>query len=407
MKKLISVFLTAVIMLSFCTMGFAGDSADDGSKGLEFRNGKFTILHITDPQDDMYMAYDLSNFLKLAIETSKPDLIVFTGDIVEDKRGADKGVDDQDTREGVSVYIDDDDDKGIVYDKTLENVRKATDNIFSIINSYNIPFVTAQGNNDYACGVKNEDWLKIYSEYGNCITRDESKGTDRIDCHVEIKGKDGKTAFNIWMMDSGTSSVSGDSIKWYKETSSRLKEANDGKTVPSFVFQHIYVKEIGNLFERCHLWDDGVLVKNLGAYRLNREVATGHYTELTETPGRQSEEFRAWQKQGDVIGAYFGHEHYGGYTGKYKGIELGLTYGCEFAKSGPYGFRVITLSEDDISDYTNDIYVYTGSVKTNDAKVSLQQDESYPAYETRDEMLAQYWENFKVNFVNMIKELFD
>ena len=402
MKKIISLLLSAILIFSFCVIGFAGETSDE----LQFKNGKFTILHLTDPQDDQNMAYDLPNFLRTAIETAKPDLIVFTGDIVEDERGADKGIDDEDTREGVCVYADEDEEE-IVYDKTLENVKIATENVFSIINSYGIPFAVAQGNNDYKCGVTNEDWLKIYSKYENCITKDESEGLDRIDYHLEIKGSDGKTAFNIYMMDTGKSSVADDSIDWYKEQSDALKEANGGKVVPSFVFQHIYVKEIGNLFEHCHLWDDDIIIEDGLAYRLDRSVATGHFTEITQTPGKTSKEFKAWVKKGDVIGAYFGHEHYGGYTGKYKGIELGLTYGCEFAKSGPYGFRVITLDENDITNYTNDIYVYTGSVKTNDTKVTLQQDESYPTYETRKEMLAQYWENFKVNFVAAIKDIFD
>lgn len=403
MKKVLSILLTLVLVLSLCTVAFANE--EDGE--LKFKNGEFKILHITDPQDDMFMAYDLPNFLRLAIETAQPDLIVFTGDIVEDRRGADPGVDAEDSREGVSVYVDGDKDKGIVYDETLANAKKATDNIFSVINSYSIPFVTAQGNNDYACGVKNEDWLKIYSKYENCLTSDESNGSDRIDCHVEIKGSDGKPEFVIWMMDSGTSSVSNGSIKWYKEESNRIKEANGGEPVPAFAFQHIYVKEIGNLFEFRPLWEDCVMVEGIGTYRLNRDKATGHFSEITETPGKSSAEFRAWQKQGDIIGAFFGHEHYGGYTGTYKGIELGLTYGCEFAKSGPYGFRVITLHENDITNYENDIYVYTGSVKTGDAVVTLQQDESYPTYESRDSMLAQYWQNFKTNLVLMLKELFD
>lgn len=403
MKKVFSIVIAAVLLLSFCTIGFAGQTSGE----LKFdENGEFRILHITDPQDDAYMAYELPKFLKKAIEETNPDLIVFTGDIVEDKRGADKDVDGEDTREGVCVY---DEDGEIIYDKTIVNVKKATENVFSIINSYGIPFAVAQGNNDYKCDVSNEEWLEIYSEYENCLTKDESEGFDRIDYHLEIKGNDGETAFNIYMMDTGSKKVTDDSIKWYKKQSNALKEANGGEAVPSFVFQHIYVNEIGNLFEICNIWDDGVIMKDGLACRLDRSVARGHFTEITETPYGTSKEFKAWLKQGDVIGAFFGHEHYGGYTGTYKGIELGLTYGCEFAKSGPYGYRVITLYEDDIENYDNDVYYYTCSTskEANDGYFTLEEDESYPTYDSLSEKFSHYVENFKTNFVLWLESIFD
>lgn len=58
--------------------------------------------------------------------------------------------------------------------------------------------------------------------------------------------------------------------------------------------------------------------------------------------------------------------HQDGFSGVYDGIELNLTYGCEFAKSGPYGMRVITLHEDDIAAYGNQAYTYTDGAFTAD-----------------------------------------
>ena len=80
-----------------------------------------------------------------------------------------------------------------------------------------------------------------------------------------------------------------------------------------------------------------------------------------------------------MIGAYFGHQHVEGFTGTYDGVELGLTYGMEFAKTGPYGYRVLTLHEDDITHYENELYTYTGSVKLGTDRIEKQNDEPSPA----------------------------
>ena len=201
MKKLLCIIL-AVSML-FCIPAAASAQTNT----LQFTDGEFTILQISDPQDDRYAAYDLINFVKLALEETKPDLVILSGDIVEDSRAGDFGIDDENFREGVEVDT---------YEETLDNVKVATNNIFSIINDAKIPFAVAQGNNDYASGVTNEDWLKIYSSYEYSLTTDMSNDADgKIDFNLEILGSDGKTAFNVWMMDNGRNGISEEQIAWY------------------------------------------------------------------------------------------------------------------------------------------------------------------------------------------------
>ena len=98
MKKIIAVALAVSLLLSF------GMVASADSDELKFNSdGKFTILNLSDTQDDQYPAYDMVNFVKLAIDETNPDLIVFSGDIVEDNRAGDIGSDDQILKEGVVV----------------------------------------------------------------------------------------------------------------------------------------------------------------------------------------------------------------------------------------------------------------------------------------------------------------
>lgn len=366
MKKLLCVILAVSVL--FCIPV----AANAQTNTLQFTDGEFTILQISDPQDDRYAAYDLVNFVRLSLEEFKPDLVVITGDIVEDSRIGDIGIDGENLREGVEVDS---------YEETLDNVRVATDNVLSIINEAKIPFAIAQGNNDYSSGVTNEDWLKIYSSYEYNLTADMSNDADgKIDFNLEILGSDGKPAFNVWMMDNGRGGINAEQTAWYESQSNALAEENGGKPVPSILFEHVPVDDMGNLFEECNFWDEGAVIEGGKCYRLNQELANGYYAGSI-VPGQTSEQFKSWKKQGDILGAYFGHWHTTGITGTWDGIELGLTYGCEFAKTGPYGVRVFTLHEDDIENFDNEIYTYEGSVKKNNARFELQVDEPYVEYQ--------------------------
>lgn len=393
MKKLFCFILAAAMLLCVPVSANA-----ENEPSLSFGDdGKFVILNISDPQDDHHTAYDLINFVTLAIEETKPDLVVISGDIVEDSRVGDPGVDSEGSREGVTVKKNGELD----YDATLKNVKTACDNIFSIINNAKIPFTVTQGNNDYASGVKNEDWLKIYSQYEYCIVFDESPDSaGRIDFNLEVLGSDGKAALNLWLMDS-QGGISQEQIDWYEEESTALAQANGGKPVPAFLFQHVPVADMGNLFEECRMWDEGAVSESGKFYRLNHELANGFHASAM-VPGETTAQFTSWKKQGDIMGAYFGHWHTEGYTGVWDGIELGFTYGCEFAKPGPYGYRLITVYEDDVENYENALYTYEGSVKKDDARFELQVDTDYAVY---GNFFEEFFAAIRNLFVLLSKEI--
>lgn len=393
MKKLLCLILTISLLFSFCVSASAQDSE------LRFGDdGKFTVLQISDPQDDHYPAYDMVNLIKISIEQTNPDLIVFTGDIVEDSRIGDLGIDGESLREGVEVGT---------YEETLENVKTACAAVFAEAESRNIPFTVCQGNNDYASGVTNEDWLKIYAEYENCIVFDESNDQDgRIDFNLEIKASNSdKTLFNIWLMDSKSGGVTEEQIEWYKTESAALTEENSGNPVPSILFQHVPTNDLGYLFEECNMWDEGARLEGDKFYRLNKEVANGYNAGAFTPPADTTAQFKAWKECGDVLGAYFGHWHTEGYTGTYDGIELGMTYGCEFAKTGPYGIRVFTIDENDAANYENELYTYEGSVKKGDARLEVQTYEPYAEYDNFIEELFAGLKNAITVLVMEIKSL--
>ena len=107
-----------------------------------------------------------------------------------------------------------------------------------------------------------------------------------------------------------------------------------------------------------------------------------------------------------MLGAYFGHWHIEGFTGTYDGIELGMSYGCEFAKTGPYGIRVFTIYEDDAENFDNVIYTYEGSVKSGNARFELQVDEPYAVYDNDFEAIIAGIKNVINVLLLQIKSIF-
>lgn len=357
MKKFLSVVLALVFALS-CFTCFA--SAE--STGFEFdEDGKFTVLHITDPQDDRYPAHGLEDFIVKAIETSDPDFIVISGDIVEDSRAGDIS-DDKIFQEGVKVDGD--------YEKTLENVKIAVENIFSPIEEKGIYYAITMGNNDYKAGISNEDWLSIFASYPHCITVDESNDVEgKIDQYVEIKKHNSdESGFGLWLLDNGKGFTDGQK-EWFKN-----KETS---AVSSIVFEHVPTDDIGNLYEKCNIWDKGALSGEGGFYRL----INGGVNYTVSVPCEPTEEFLMWKDKG-VKGAFFGHIHTDGFTGDVDGITMGLTYGFQFSKAGPYGMRVLELCED--GTFETDLYTY------EKGEFTLQIDEKYESDSIVDKIINTF-----------------
>lgn len=367
MKKIVSVLLS-VCLLTSCFV--FSTSAEDNA--LRFgSDGKFTILHITDPQDDGCIADGLVEFIEKSIEATDPDLIVMTGDIVENSRAGDIS-DSEVFKEGVTVDGN--------YAATLENTKRAVAQIFAPLEASGIPYAVTQGNNDYSSGVTNEDWLKIYAEYPGCIAFDMSDDEDgKIDFYLPVLSSDSdEAAFGLWMLDNGRSFTAGQ-LDWFK--------AYDNGNIPSLVFEHVPVDDIGNLYEECNIWDEGAIIDGTSTYRLKADVS-GHAEGIVK-PGTTTEEFTAWKNKG-VVGAFFGHWHTSGYTGVWDGITLGLTYGCQFSKTGPYGVRTITIDENTGAIET-EIYVY------ENGEFSVQNGEPYAEYDNAFEQIIASITNFFKN----------
>ena len=370
LKKTVSLLLSALLL---CACLVFPVSAEDARP--RFRDdGTFRILQLSDPQDDMVPSKDMLELFRLAVSTADPDLIVVTGDLVEDRRFGDRASDLLPGYDGVNAYTI---TGQLDHAKTLENVKTAVSHPLGVLESFGVPYVVALGDNDRKVGLSGEEWQEVLAAFPHCVFFDESPDdTDAVDYHVVIENRAGKPAFAVWLMDTELHGVTDAQLSWYKTEAEALKAANGGAPLPAFAFQHIPADDIGNLFVPCSPADEGAKKSANGYVRLDRTRASG-YNFFGYEPCLPTAQFKAWKEAGDVVGAFFGHMHVEGFSGLVDGIELGFTYGAEFAKTGPWGFRVLTLREDDIRNYDNEVYTYTGSAVLGTARVQRESRHDY------------------------------
>lgn len=309
-------------------------------------DGKFKIMQITDIQEIPKVSPDTLKLINAALESEKPDLAVFTGDQI-------KGY-------GVSY-------KGRG-DELTENVAETVRTLLKPVTDRHIPFAVTFGNHDRQVGISNEEQFeKIYKALPGCIG-EQADGIDGGGTYnIPILSSDGKrTAFNIYLFDSGTDAKGGgyepfspEIIAWYRKKRDELK-AENGDYVPSIVFQHIPMFEHYNVLRRVGKHEKG----SIPAFRVHK----GEYYKTDESkcvegsvlleppsiPDINTGEFEALKEKGDVLGVYVGHDHKNSYVGKTEDIDVGFTPSAGFNVYGngkQRGVRCFVLDEKNPRNY--------------------------------------------------------
>lgn len=334
-KKVIAV-ITAVLMLtSAFVMSASAISISDSV--LRFNeDGKFKIMMFADSQDDETLEATTVQLMKEALAAYEPDLVIFMGD---------------NTVAG-----------------GYEKQAKAIEAVVAPCVEAGVPFTLVFGNHDQEQGVTNEVLLKEYQKYDGCLAYDAVPSLCGCGNHnLPILASDGlKIAFNLWFIDSGTSTaeaggydyVREDQINWYKDTAAALKVLNGGKLVPALSFQHIIVPEVYDAvgmmkipfgIDEFYYNDTNYLpVPNFGAY-------TGYIFEPPCPSHINGGQMAAWIETGDVLGTFYGHDHVNDFTTTYEGIDITTvpTVGCNsYSNDINRGVGLITLDESDLTSYS-------------------------------------------------------
>lgn len=296
MKHLFFLTISALIMISCGTRQATTNNKECSS--LKFNgDGTFKIAQFTDihlrwksPEPFQNTIGQISRML----DTEKPDLVVFTGDIV-----------------------------------TSRCADTAWREVFKPLAERNIPFVVSFGNHDREQDISAKDMADIIMSFPTNLNTAESGTLD--DQAIEIMSHDGtKVSALIYSFDSNDYSTdrekggygwfSPSQVINYVETSRKYTEGNGGVPLPALAFFHIALLEHNQAYNEHHT------AGTRGEDECPGELNTGM--------------FGAFHECGDVMGVFVGHDHDNDYTAVKDGIVLG--FGTFSGSTDPYGKTTYT-----------------------------------------------------------------
>lgn len=319
------------------------------------KDGKFKIMICGDPHvkanldTNLLKRKDIDTraLLEAAIEKTNPDLVVIMGDII--------------TADNREEYL-----------RCFKHYMEA-------VISRNIPLAYVNGNHDHDREDKFHvnDILSVFNEYESCIA---FNGTPEIDRSINyyaniLSSKDDTPKYNLWFIDSnnlcdnkGISHydwVHTDQIEWYEKKAEEMKEKNGGKPLPSMLFQHIPVPEVYEFLRPAKVWERPFAVPGHGIwsdkYYVLKEGIKGYLGEGPCSPCFNNGQFASWKKTGDIVGAFFGHDHMNDFEGYVDGIYLAqnklsgffpYTDGCRT------GVRLVTLDENNPASFDSEMIYF-------------------------------------------------
>lgn len=344
MRKILSLFLVCIMIFSVLSFGATAKTSAEVDTHLQFNeNGKFKILQIADIQDNYPMNNITTKLIKAAIETEQPDLIVLTGDNVGRTAGSKKA-----------------------------KAKRTINEFMRLFEKYGVPVAAVFGNHDTEGDVSRQTQMEFYEKFDcfiGCAGEDfgnNTCGTYYVPLYSSTDANE--MIFNLWMIDSGDYNTENDlggyaatskaQIEWYKQTCADLT-AQNGKTVPALMFQHIIVPEIFDALTEVEKGTESAVEKD-GKFYVLPENAIGTLGELPGAPDYSNGQFDAMIECGDVLGLFVGHDHLNSYTLEHKGITIGSTPTVGFASYNGIenGVRTITLYEDDLENFTTEVVTY-------------------------------------------------
>ncbi len=375
MKKIISVLLAFIMLFSLCVTAFANESAEGT---LRFGDdGKFSIMHVTDTHLEDYNVDASVWAIGQACDRENPDLVVITGDNVQN--------------------CNDPADTKILIDKLM-----------GVFEQRDIPVAVTFGNHDSESGaMSREELMAYYNTFSCSVSVDDGEalsGCGTYNLPVLASDSD-EVKFNVWVFDSGDydsegrySCVQADQIEWYKEQADAFKVANGGEVVYSLAFQHIIVPEIYDVLEKTD---------KTGLFTFSHKYNQGEYYRfdpeqenhgiLTETPCcgyNNFGQFDAMVEQGDVLAVFSGHEHMNGFSVKNQGIDIVNSISTRYngdSYSTGYGYRMIEIDENDTSVYSTKVVRWNEFFGIKDAFGYKSAGDDYGFRTALDIALKGFW----------------
>lgn len=351
MKRIISLLLS-LFMLVCCFSLSAYAETIGGEKTLKFnKNGKFTILNLSDIQDGYPLHPLTKDYINATVELVKPDLIVLTGD-------------------NISGYD--------VHEK--EDAERAIREFMDIFEEKEIKVAAVFGNHDNEeTKLTKEEQLAVYESYDCYVGEKGFCVKDRVGTYnlPIMKSDENGYGFNLWLTDSGTynteneyggyACVYKEQIDWYKKTAAELKEENSGKPVPSINFQHIIVPEIFDALKQIKFIRPGCIIRKKNPlndktkYYVLPDDAKGQLREYPCPPYYNNGQFDAMLEMGDILATVSGHDHENTFEIDYNGIKIinTPTIGFHSYNDINIGSRVFVIDENEPESFETYCLTYS------------------------------------------------
>ena len=351
--RILSAILAVMMLVGLVPLGLTSSAAFNDTSLKFDEKGEFTLIQITDIQEDTEVHETTLALIAKAMNKYNPDMVVFTGDNVE------SGMDESEFKTCVDQFMAPIINAGVRYAVTFGN---HDDEDRSIVNTA----WDRQSQYNYYVGKSS---LAIdFDEPGL-----SGVGTGSI----PIYSHDGsRVAFCVFPIDSGTydsnddyDHVKTDQIQYYASESARLAQLNNGNPVPTLTFQHIPVPEIyDNLLVEVPNGTAGA-IQGTGQWQNryyvldpNNPTITGVMQEGPCPAAINNGQYQGWLNVGNNVGAFFGHDHTNTFVGTDgNGITMGY---CKAATLEAYhaadedpALRVFTIKED--GTYTTQSVSYT------------------------------------------------
>lgn len=369
------------------------ENCDSTPHPLHFdKEGNFRILTLSDIHGETDQDIESTSFIQEIIQKTKPNLIVLLGDQISKIKN-----------EG-------------------NNIQIAIANVMKPITESKIPFAVVFGNHDIDCGMTLEEQMEIYQSYPGCLARpnniinqnlDSSKNQNDILFNYETENisvsgcgnynllikdsKKEKFIFNLWFADSGSVDsifIKPDQVEWYDKIYQKMLHEvnlyNEGsdttpKQIHSLWFMHRSIDEIYNFFNTSDFPVNTTAVSKgyrFGSYlslktkkdnpKLRFE-AGGLLLEGPDLPDFRenvSDLYNHWLRNGDVLGACFGHDHGNSFYGFTEdNIGLGFDSAAGFSHAYPFpgverGARIFDINEKDTTRYCTQM-IYCSEILKN------------------------------------------
>lgn len=271
-------------------------------------DGTFTIVQFTDLHWNNGEAGDLRTraLMERVLTEEQPDLIVFTGDIIESRR----------CRDPVKSFRD----------------------ALSVAASSGIPWAAIFGNHDSEGNVTREQLMQAQLELPGTVAQSgppEIEGVGNFSLRIE--DRDGRICAALYFLDSGDYSdheeaagygwIREQQLAWFRQEAEIHRQRNGGVPLPALTFMHIPIPEYRDVW--------------------NTRVCFGHRYEKVGCAPVNSGLFAAMLDAKSIQGVFCGHDHINDYAGELFGIRLCYGRASGYSTYGRWlfqrGARVIRL----------------------------------------------------------------